>query len=735
MIPSEEDDFLKEIIDPKLDMNSVEFNAAAYLAAKHADTKYSALLAELEKLKRSTTDKTEQLKALVASHFDQYLSCHEAIREVAEEIRTHESDSERLMNAFHSLKSTTDSTLSKMLKRCEEQRKIRHALAVLTRYRSLFEIPTRMRENMTNKQYTKLVENYLHVKSNANKVNMAIIKPVLDAAQKLAVEANEYLLKVLEDPISQHHEQKEAIHLVDKIGITPKSILLCINRQLADVEKVLTELNGTLKTTESAKSLSRTLSSNKSKERMVPSVSVARSSSEIIFECGQIILRFERGLWSLICDAMMLSSLTAKEQEDIHTASSDILSICVRLLREQTLYSANISRDTIDSLHDIFINLDSLRQCPDSVLNTKLDALKGSFCGQVRADVLLAFLSSTTKCSENKWAECAENEQVTWNSSIEELIQVHLTSSLRLDLAPILSQMANKFVVVLQEWWTTVEPVFLREIDANTSPSEEAHVQFTKSLFQAVLAHSQDLIRLFWQLLYHHIDSKADDAESYVHLVILANCQFLQMQPFFTQWADQLVQCASLTQTKLSTESLIKSLCASMEEGVNHYAKSRLQMLNTVLCSEESFLVEPQELDDQNGFYGELRQYVFHILQLIVKWRSQVEYCLDPSHPTCIHFIEILLGQVSDTLLHHYEGRMDQLTTQSSKEATWQLTHIQVEATFFRKALTAFIPPTTQKPWDSLIKKGEPKIKRQIVDDLVAQVEVQTQMYRLCLLK
>jgi len=113
-------------------------------------------MTELQSLKRATSDKTEQLKALVAAHFDQYLSCHEAIRDVAEEIRNHKSDSEDLMNAFRNLKGTTDSTLSLMLQRCEEQRKIQNTLAVLQRFRSMFETPARMKASLLRKEYEKV---------------------------------------------------------------------------------------------------------------------------------------------------------------------------------------------------------------------------------------------------------------------------------------------------------------------------------------------------------------------------------------------------------------------------------------------------------------------------------------------------------------------------------------------------------------------------------------------------
>jgi len=94
---------------------------------------------ELQNLKRTTLDKTEQLKALVSAHFDQYLTCHEAVRSLADDMRVHQNENEEILKDMKNLKQITDSSLSVMLKCAKEQRRIRNTIQVLTRFRPIFE--------------------------------------------------------------------------------------------------------------------------------------------------------------------------------------------------------------------------------------------------------------------------------------------------------------------------------------------------------------------------------------------------------------------------------------------------------------------------------------------------------------------------------------------------------------------------------------------------------------------
>ncbi|EQC35775.1 hypothetical protein SDRG_06534 [Saprolegnia diclina VS20] len=709
MLPSDDDDFLKETIDPKLDMNSVEFNATAYLAAKHADTKYAGLVAELETLKRSTSDKTEQLKALVASHFDQYLSCHEAIREVSDEIRAHESDSERLTTAFRSLKSTADKTLSLMLQRCEEQRKTRHALAVLARYRSFFEIPARMRASLAKKDYVKLVEDYVHLKAHAGKANMSLLKPVLESATKTATTANDELLHVLRDPDAVYADQKQAIYVVDAFGITPKPSLLCVKTQLADMERILTSLSGPVVPIDS-----KTRSIKPKDTRSAPAAVVARSSAEIIADCGRLLRRFERGLWPILCDTMALSTLCATEQEALHTSAADVLATCVRHLREQTLYTTNVSAEMVASLHTISLDLDSLGPCPDSVLTAKLDALKAAFCGQVRSDVLLAFFTAVTHAAESRWSTSVEMHGAAWAAAAAALHD-SIQYAAQNDRPDVLEAAAGVFDNTLFEWWCTLQPVLTQALETNLALDDAMHAAFCATLLQSVVAHGQTLLSLFGTLL--SADVLVDDAPtSLASLVVVANCLAVPRRAGFLAFLN------ALQDTKVDVRSL--SLSSTILECGKRFHDSRVALLCATLDDEESFYVP--------GSRTEVRPYVFSVLYYLVSWRSHVEFCIRSDTERHVHS---LLSQCADTLQHFLAGRAEDATRcASSDEAQWQRTQLHVEASFFKKTLAAFVS-TKATAWDSLIKRLASHTSSGEVADLLSQVELQTQMYRLSLMQ
>lgn len=135
----------------------------------------------------------------MSAHFDQYLSCHEAVRSLGDDIRSHNNESEQLANDMKTLKETTDSTLSVMLQRAKEQRRIRNTLNVLARFRPVFEIASKMHESMQKKDFEKLADDYCRLKYLSSKSNLLVLKQVFAAAQKIAQEANDELLTYFDD--------------------------------------------------------------------------------------------------------------------------------------------------------------------------------------------------------------------------------------------------------------------------------------------------------------------------------------------------------------------------------------------------------------------------------------------------------------------------------------------------------------------------------------------------------
>lgn len=149
----------------------------------------------------------------MSAHFDQYLSCHEAVRALADDVRAHQSENEQLLDAMATLKQVTDSTLSVMLQRAKEQRRIRNTISVLSRFRPVFEITTKMKASLRDKNYEQLAEDYCRLKYHSSKSNISALQQVFTAAHAIAQAANAELLQHFDDTSLSVAEQVRRVDL------------------------------------------------------------------------------------------------------------------------------------------------------------------------------------------------------------------------------------------------------------------------------------------------------------------------------------------------------------------------------------------------------------------------------------------------------------------------------------------------------------------------------------------
>ncbi|TMW56704.1 hypothetical protein Poli38472_006714 [Pythium oligandrum] len=370
---------------PETDLGSPSFDAKQYLAVTHACTSYSSLQDGLKELKRTTSDKTEQLKALVTAHFDQYLTCHEAVRGLSDDIRTHQKESDQLVTDMKTLKQVTDSTLSVMLQRAKEQRRIRNTLAVLIRFRPIFEITTKMKESLQSKDYEKLAEDYCRLKFHHSKTHIAALQPVLAAAHEVARKANTELLQHFDDTSLSVKDQKRAITVLEVLGLVEKPIVTCLRKQFDYLEKRLAALP--------------------------PDGQPAK----VISDCGAVIYRFRSGLWGFICDvfkpvaggAAAATVITSAEAEVIQQKAWGILARAVELIEKN---SSPPTAALLKQLNESFREILSLKNCANAtLLNDNITQLKSSFCEKFRIKIVLQFIQQTcTKHRESLMTEYFE---------------------------------------------------------------------------------------------------------------------------------------------------------------------------------------------------------------------------------------------------------------------------------------------------------------------------------------
>jgi hypothetical protein len=331
----------------------------------------------------------------VSAHFDQYLSCHEAVRALSEDIKAHSKDNELLVSDMKMLKQVTDSTLSVMLQRAKEQRRIRNTIAVLNRFRPIFEITTKMKASLQAKDYDKLAEDYCRLKFHQTKANIAALQPALTAAHEIAKKANAELLKHFDDVSLSVKDQRRAITVLEALGITDKPIVACLLKQFSFLEAKLSVLQQ----------------------------SDSCDPSNVVFGSASVIYRFRSGLWGFICDVFKPSTtainnnsntsgsvtqtVTSAEAETIQQKAWAILSKATELIERN---AAPPSAGILKQLNDTFREVNSLKKCTNATqLNANILQLKSSFCDKFRIKIVLQFVQQTfSKHSEQLMHEYFE---------------------------------------------------------------------------------------------------------------------------------------------------------------------------------------------------------------------------------------------------------------------------------------------------------------------------------------
>ncbi|KAG7391876.1 Vacuolar-sorting receptor 1 [Phytophthora pseudosyringae] len=368
----------------EIDLSSPLFNSARYLAVTHANTSFPELQTALTELRKTTSDKTVQLKALVSAHFDQYLSCHEAVRALAADVSAHQHETEALVGDMQHLSRVAESSLAVMLQGAREQRRIRHTLAVLARLRPILELTSKMKSSLRIQDYDTLAVDYARLKHQSGKIaNLAApLKRVVTTGHEIAATANAELLRKLEDMSASVVNQKHAIDVLTALGLVEKPILTCLSKQFEYLERKLTEID--------SEDASQT------------------TSEEVMKECVAIAARFRNGLWGFICEmfktpagsvAATSNAITSVEAERVQQQAWNILSKCIGLLER---HASPPSALRLKLLTEAFRQLRCLKKCPNAAtLNDNIDQLNETFCDTFRTTITLGYLEQVCQSAQS----------------------------------------------------------------------------------------------------------------------------------------------------------------------------------------------------------------------------------------------------------------------------------------------------------------------------------------------
>ncbi|XP_042010257.1 exocyst complex component SEC5B-like [Salvia splendens] len=198
-----------EPLDPsareKLNYYSENFNAKLFLSRVHLDTNAAELEAGALSLKNDLKGHTQQRKQLVKENFDCFVSCKTTIDDIESKLKRIEEDPDgagttHLFNSIEEVSSLAKRAFGPLFERQAQAEKIRSVQGMLQRFRTLFNLPSAIRGNISKGEYDLAVREYRKAKSIVLPSHVGILKRVLEEVEKVMQEFKAMLYKTMEDP-------------------------------------------------------------------------------------------------------------------------------------------------------------------------------------------------------------------------------------------------------------------------------------------------------------------------------------------------------------------------------------------------------------------------------------------------------------------------------------------------------------------------------------------------------
>ncbi|KAL1561160.1 Exocyst complex component S5A [Salvia divinorum] len=189
----------------KLNYYSENFDAKLFLSRVHQDTSAAELEAGAFALKNDLKGRTQQRKQLVKENFDCFVSCKTTIDDIESKLKRIEEDPDgagttQLFNSIEGVSSLANRAFGPLFERQAQAEKIRSVQGMLQRFRTLFNLPSAIRGNISKGEYDLAVREYRKAKSIVLPSHVGILKRVLEEVEKVMQEFKAMLYKTMEDP-------------------------------------------------------------------------------------------------------------------------------------------------------------------------------------------------------------------------------------------------------------------------------------------------------------------------------------------------------------------------------------------------------------------------------------------------------------------------------------------------------------------------------------------------------
>ncbi|XP_078441438.1 exocyst complex component SEC5A-like [Wolffia australiana] len=213
----------RDSLDPRLREKimfySEGFDARLFLSRVHKDTSSADLESGALTLKTDLRGRTQQKKQLVKENFDCYVSCKSTIDDIELKLRRIEEDpdgsgTKNLCKSMESITLLANRAFQPLFERQGQAEKIRSVQGMLQRFRTLFNLPSTIRGNISKGEYDLAVREYRKAKSIVLPSHVGILKRVLEEVEKVMQEFKTMLYRSMEDPLLDLAELENTVRLL-----------------------------------------------------------------------------------------------------------------------------------------------------------------------------------------------------------------------------------------------------------------------------------------------------------------------------------------------------------------------------------------------------------------------------------------------------------------------------------------------------------------------------------------
>lgn len=193
------------------------FSPAWFILQNHRDLDLDSLRKGVLYMKRKVKGEEEKLKDRHKANLYSLVSCVDALYALHTRLKTEKNTrgwplTANLEDKMVEAKTTADKLFLDVLARKEITDSTRSVLSVLTRFRSIFYLPSRIDENIKKGDYFTILNDYARAKALYKDTNVTLFKEVMDVVEKkMKIFKNSLKRKLMDDKPASFEEQSKLI--------------------------------------------------------------------------------------------------------------------------------------------------------------------------------------------------------------------------------------------------------------------------------------------------------------------------------------------------------------------------------------------------------------------------------------------------------------------------------------------------------------------------------------------